>query len=241
MAFFETQRPSQPAFNAPAVVLWLIGAFVLGYLPSLLLSPEAWSAIQFNYAFVPARYAYEFLAAHDPPINPGTAFDQAAPFFTYMFLHAGLAHLLVNSLWFLAFGPVVARRFGPLLFLLFFFACGIAAVLVHLALNWESMNPVVGASGAVSGIMAAAMRMVRLSGTYSFRGDIPLAPILSRPVLTFTFVWAVINVVAGLIGLGAGPGPHLIAWEAHMGGFAAGLVLASLFDRIAKRRGSALA
>lgn len=239
MAFFQTQQPHEPVLRAPAVVLWLIAALVAAHLPQFFFTEAEWNAIVFNYAFVPARYAYEFLAERN--IDPGNGFDQAAPFFTYMFIHAGWGHLIVNSLMLLAFGPTVARRFGAPLFLVFFFACGIAAILVHLAFNWESMTPVVGASGATSGLMAAAIRMVRLPGSFSFKGDVQLAPIFSRPVLTFAFVWALINVIAGLMGLGAGPGPHLIAWEAHMGGFFGGLVLAGLFDHLAKGRGSQLA
>jgi membrane associated rhomboid family serine protease len=239
MAFFQSGDSHEPAIRAPAVVLWLIALLAAVYAPRFFLSDQQWAGILFDFGFVPARYASDFLAARN--LDPGTPLEQAAPFFSYMFLHASIGHLLINSLWLLAFGPVVARRFGPAFFLLFYFLCGVAAVLAHLVCNWESLGPVIGASGAISGLMAAAIRMLRLPGAFSFSGDAPLAPILSRPVVTFTLVWVVMNAVAGLIGFGPDSGPHLIAWQAHMGGYFAGLLLAGPFDRFAQRRGKAIA
>jgi membrane associated rhomboid family serine protease len=239
MAFFHSTDSREPAIRAPAVVLWLIALLAAAYVPRFFMNDGQWARVLFDFGFVPARYAYEYLAARH--LDPGTPLEQAAPFFTYMFLHASIGHLVINSLWLLAFGPVVARRFGALLFLLFYALCGVAAVLAHLAFNWESLGPVIGASGAVSGLMAAAIRMLRLPGALSFSGEAPLAPLLSRPVLSFTLIWVVLNAVVGLIGLGPDAGPHLIAWQAHMGGYFAGLLLAAPFDSFARRRGKAMA
>jgi membrane associated rhomboid family serine protease len=117
------------------------------------------------------------------------------------------------------------------LFLLFFLICGVAGAAAHLAAYWGSTAPVIGASGAVSGLMAAGFRMLP-SGS----GDDPaaLAPLFSRRILAWTAVWAAINAFAGITGFGAGPGPAVIAWGAHLGGYAAGLVLAGPFDRLAR-------
>jgi membrane associated rhomboid family serine protease len=229
MAFLADPRSREPAVSAPLVVWLLIAALVGIELSHEYLWAGASDAVFYTYGFVPARYSAAFLAAHH--IDPGSIADRAIPFVSYMFLHGGLAHVAVNCVWLLAFGTIVARRLGPLLFLLFFVVCGVLAVVTHLALNWGSVEPVVGASGAISGLMAAGIRMLDMSAPWNRDPARPLAPILSRQVLSFTAFWTAANVLAGVTGLGAGPGVQLIAWQAHLGGYAAGLVLIGLFDR----------
>ena len=96
------------------------------------------------------------------PVMPWrAAFGLTVPLVSHMFLHGGFLHLTVNCLWFLAFGPIVARRYGTAMFLLFFFVCGVAGALTYLAFNWGSPEPVIGASGGISGLMAAGIRMLR--------------------------------------------------------------------------------
>ena len=120
MAFLQDSRPpSQPLLNAPASVLWLIGAILMAHAVRVLL-PRDWAdVILTDYAFIPARYAGAGAAE--------SFLQQAIPFVSHIFLHANLGHVLVNSLWLLAFGPVVARRLGAVKFLLFFLFCGVAA------------------------------------------------------------------------------------------------------------------
>jgi membrane associated rhomboid family serine protease len=182
------------------------------------------------YALYPSRYSRAFLETHVPPADPGNILERAIPFVSYMFLHASLAHVAVNCALLLAFGSIVARLFGTLRFFLFFFLCGIAGAAVHLALNWGSDVPVVGASAGVSGLMAAG-----------FRGIAPtsprhrLAPIFSPRILVWSAIWVLANVVAGLTGLGAGRF-EVVAWQAHLGGYAAGLLLAGPFDFWERKR-----
>lgn len=222
MAFF--QDPSrQPFLRVPASVLWLIVLLIGLHAARVLLFPGSESDGLFEtYGFVPARYT---------GYNPGTLVSRLLPFVTYLFLHGSWSHVLFNSVWLLAFGPAVARRFGPVLFLIFFLVCGVVAALTHLAVYRESIAPVIGASGAISGLMAASFRMIALGP-----GDEPaaLAPLFSARILGWTAIWAAINAFAGITGFGAGPGPAVIAWGAHMGGYAAGLVLAGPFDRLAR-------
>ena len=217
MAFLQDSRPpSQPLLNAPASVLWLIGAILMAHAVRVLL-PRDWAdVILTDYAFIPARYA----GAAD------SFLQQAIPFVSHIFLHANLGHVLVNSLWLLAFGPVVARRLGAVKFLLFFLFCGVAGAAVHLAVYWGSFGAVVGASGAVAGLMGAGMRMV-YGGFYG----LPLAPILSKRIIVFSLMWTAVNVVSGVIGFGAGDDVMLVAWVVHLGGYFAGLLGIELFDR----------
>jgi membrane associated rhomboid family serine protease len=224
MAFLHPGPARQPAFQAPAIVLWLIGALLAAHAGRMALDPAHSADIIVTYAFIPARYAM-----------PGSLWDRAVPFVSHLFLHGGWGHVVMNSLWLLAFGPVVARRFGGALFLLFFLICGAAGAAAFLALNWGEANPVVGASGAVSGLMAAGLRLMPGMFAWAQPGEARLAPILSRPILSFSLIWGALNLAVGLIGgsfLGA---DGAIAWQAHLGGYLAGLLLAGPFDALRPR------
>jgi membrane associated rhomboid family serine protease len=228
MAFLQPHAPRQPIFNIPGVIVWLIAALAAAHaVRASLLTPEQSEAWIEQYAFIPARYSPAFLAAAH--IDPGAWWSQALPFVTYMGLHNDYGHLAINSAGLLAFGPVVARRFGTFLFLLFFIICGVAGAAACLAVDWGSPVAVIGASGAISGVMAAAFRLLP---TINPRADEPaLLPLRSRQFLLFALVWVGINVITGVTGIGAGGQTALIAWQAHLGGFFVGMLLAGPFDR----------
>jgi len=195
--------------------------------------PSLSDALVYEYGLYPLRYSHAFLESH--MANPGTLWERVVPFLSYLGLHGSWMHLIINCLWLLAFGPIVARRFGNVLFLLFFLACGVAAALCYLALNWGSPVPVVGASGAISGLMAAAIRMLPGQAPWVTQSEAPLAPLLSRQILVFSAIWAGINLLTALTGLGVGGESGLIAWQAHLGGFLAGLLLCGPLDRLRPR------
>ena len=234
MAFFQDQRPSrEPFLNAPAIVFWLIGVLVVAHVGRELL-PEPWPRyLLFQFSFIPARYSAAALAASGIP-EPGLV-DQLIPFVSYMFLHGNYMHLGVNSLWLLAFGPIVAKRLKTTKFLLFFLFCGIASAALHLAFYFGAVEQVVGASGAISGLMGAAIRI--FYGRILFRHVTPegvappLAPLFSRPIIGFTAIWLVANFIAGVTGLGLTDATQSVAWVAHLGGYLAGIVTIPVFDR----------
>ncbi len=233
MAFFQEGVPRQPFLRAPAAVVWLIAALAGAHaLRVFAFAPQS-DAIIMSYGFVPARYAD---LAHG--LGPTSVLALAVPFVSYIFLHGSFTHLLVNSIWLLAFGPIVARRLGTLMFFVFFLVCGIAGAFVHLACNWGSPAPVVGASAAISGLMAAGFRMLPLSVAGERR---ELAPILSPRIVVWSLIWVGVNIVAGVSGLGTGAEMQLVAWQAHLGGYAAGLLLAGPFDRLGRPEASDLA
>lgn len=226
MAFLQPLPPHQPLFRIPAVVVWLIAFLAAAHFARTLAGPAQNAAWIFHYAFIPIRYAHGFAA-----VQGGDGWwAQAVPFVSYMALHNDALHLAINSLWLLAFGPVVARRFGAGLFLLFFCVCGVAGAATHLALNWGSPMPVIGASGAISGLMAAGLRLLPTLRPQT--GAVALMPILSRQFLLFSLVWIGMNIVAGVTGIGVGGESGLIAWQAHLGGFLAGVVLTGPFDTL---------
>src|SRR5262245_7013959 len=170
MAFFQDQRPSrEPFLNAPATIFWLIGALVAAHVVRVTL-PQPWPEnLLVEFAFIPARYSEAALAAGVLP--PTGLIGQAVPFISYMFLHGDYVHLGINSLWLLAFGPIVAKRLKSTRFLLFFLLCGIASAFTHLVVYFGAVETVVGASGAVAGLMGGAIRI--FYGRMLYGGQVP--------------------------------------------------------------------
>ncbi len=155
---------------------------------------------------------------------------------TYSLLHGSLPHLAVNMIWLAAFGSPLANRIGAARFVLFWAATSIAAAALHFLVYPLDNAPLVGASGAISGMMGAAarfgFRIERDSGGSAFGGPIlPIGQVLRlRTVVSFLAVWMVVNLATGLLGVGPGERSQ-IAWEAHIGGFVVGFFLVHLFDR----------
>ncbi|WP_293376846.1 rhomboid family intramembrane serine protease [Phenylobacterium sp. SCN 70-31] len=158
---------------------------------------------------------------------------------TSQFLHGGWPHALMNAAFVLAFGAPVARFFGPrpggvTAFFLLYLVCGVLAALGFAAFHWGQYAPMVGASGAASGLMGAAARL--LGGPNANGGRV--GPLLSQPVTGMGLAWIVINLILAVTG-GAfmpGAGEAGVAWEAHLAGFAAGVLLIGPVGWLAGRR-----
>lgn len=145
--------------------------------------------------------------------------------FTSMFLHAGWLHLGGNMLYLLIFGDNVEDRFGHFKFFIFYVLCGLAAGLAQYAISMFSENPTLGASGAIAGVLAAYLilfpgRRVRV---------LLAAWIINLPALLVIGAWIVIQLVSGIGSLSDVTNSGGVAYMAHIGGFAAGLVLTSFF------------
>jgi membrane associated rhomboid family serine protease len=231
----------EPIFNVPGVVLWLLAAMFAVHLLRSLLSPAEGFWLTEALAFVPGRLVGSAREL------PGGQVAIVSAFLTHLFVHGDLTHLLINSAWLLAFGTPVARRIDTARFLAFFFLCGIAGALLYLAVRvagGDALIPVVGASGAISGLMGAAFRFL-FRGIERSKGlrDIGSVPLMSlketlrdRRVLLTAAVWTALNGLQawGAVGLTAAAG---IAWEAHLGGFYAGLLLYGSFEPCTNRGG----
>jgi len=147
-----------------------------------------------------------------------------APLLTSAFLHAGALHLAFNA-WFLwVFGPAVEDRLGRLKYLGLYFACAIASALAHVAVQPGSAVPLIGASGAIAGVLGAHLILMPRSWIFSYIPPIWVVPI---PSLVFLALWMA-GQMAGARSLlplalsGVPVAPHDIAWAAHIGGFAFG-------------------
>jgi membrane associated rhomboid family serine protease len=232
----------QPIFNVPPVVVTLL--VVLGLIHAMrdLLLPEQLDRVLiWTFAFVPARYDASALI---DGLLPGGWGAEIWGFFTYAYLHADLMHIGFNGVWLLAFASPVERRFGGLRFLLFFAVTVAAGALAHLLTHAGELAPLIGASAGVSGAMGAAARFAFERGgpleMWHRRPEdthrVPAAPLLvalrNPRVLTFLVVWFGLNLLFGLGSLPLGSDHQTVAWEAHVGGFLAGLLLFSAFDPV---------
>jgi membrane associated rhomboid family serine protease len=223
-----------PALTAYVLLLAIIHLRVL--LPPAF---EEWTIEVFG--FIPKRYDTTLLDV----TFPGGAGAKVWSFVTYSLLHANLSHIVFNVLWLLPFGSALARRFGAVRFYIFMAVTAAAGALAHFITHEHALAPMIGASASVSGTMAAALRFAFVQGSFlSFsRGDADAAakvPALSLwralrngRVLGFLAIWFGVNIVFGVgsIAVGMEEGQS-VAWQAHIGGFLAGLFLFSLFDPV---------
>ncbi len=239
--------PREPILNLPGAVTALIAAFVVIHvITTMVLSEDEAVEILLLFAFIPLRYAPEAIPAGF--VFPGGPAADVWTFVSYAALHGSWAHLLVNALWLIAFGSAVEKRFGPVRFLLFSVVCAAAGAGLHLATHVGDPVPVVGASAAISGLMAAATRFVfeiggplgalRARGNWAFsQPAASLAQVFSNPTaLAFLGVWFALNLFIGLAGGAVIGEAATIAWQAHIGGLVAGLLVFPLFDPVPRRR-----
>lgn len=235
------RAPSEPIFNVPAAVTATIAVLVVIHAArEFVLSPLADDYVLRLFAFVPLRYESTVLPRS---LWPGGVWADIWTFVTYALLHGSWPHLGLNAVWLLAFGTPVARRFGTLRFILFFAVTAAAGAAVHLWWYAGLPVPMVGASASISGFMAAAMRFAfQRSGPLGLIGRndeayrvpaLPLTAVLRDPrVLAFLGVWFGLNLLFGLGSIGIDSGEQAIAWQAHIGGFLAGLLAFALFDPV---------
>jgi membrane associated rhomboid family serine protease len=232
----------QPMFNVPPVVVGVVGALLaIHALRVWLLDARTGVWLITTFAFIPLRVT---AASAFATVFSGGGGERIWSFVTYALLHASWGHVLINVLWLAAFGSPLAWRFGATRFLLFSAVGAIAGAAFHLAVYPQSAVPMVGASAAISAHMAGASRFVFAHGGPLWRGHgsavyrqpaPPLGAVLSDGrVLSFLGVWFAVNLVFGLAGASPGIASGAIAWDAHIGGFLAGLLLFPLFDPIRK-------
>jgi membrane associated rhomboid family serine protease len=231
--------PREPILTLPGALTAYVLLLAVIHL-RVLLPPELENWTIDAFGFIPKRYDSTLLAID----FPGGEGAKIWTFVTYSLLHANLSHIGFNVLWLLPFGSALARRFGAIRFFLFMAVTAAAGALAHLVTHEHAVAPMIGASASVSGTMAAAIRFAFVRGSFlSFnRGDADAAarvPALSLMralrngrVLGFLGIWFAVNIIFGVGSLAIGAEGASVAWQAHIGGFLAGLLLFSLFDPV---------
>jgi len=217
-------RDKNPTDLFPLITLSIIVANVVMFAYQVSLGDRQFQQFTISFALIPAAYLAN-------PFSPG----QYTLMFTSMFLHGGLLHLVGNMLFLWIFGNNIEDYFGHVRFALFYLACGAIATLAHIFAHPSSAVPVIGASGAISGVLGAYFlifpraRVVTLIPIFFFLYFIEV------PAYFFLGVYILLQILSALptlsVGAAAAQG---IAWFAHIGGFFAGILLLLV---IGKRRG----
>ena len=219
-------RDTIPARNPPIATWTLIIVNALAFLLELTMAPPELDYFARLFGIVPARYMHADWAAA-VGLSPGTYW----PFLTSMFLHGSGLHVLGNmwTLW--IFGDNVEDRMGPGGFVAFYLICGLIAGIVHVVTNPDSTLPTLGASGAIAGVMGAYFLLFPHSRIIVMFPLLFLPLFFELPAVTYLAVWALSQVFSGSLSLAVADGVGGIAWWAHVGGFAAGLILQFFFVR----------
>ena len=232
------------------IVNWMLlfaNVLVFLYMAIVLSDPESQQAFADRFGLLPGRVSYAFTHPRIFLDAPWPAFREAVlPFFTHMFVHGGLAHVGMNLWFLLIFGDNVEGRLGHKGYLAFYFACGIVAAALHVASIHpgalgviggqaggspeELDRPMVGASGAIAGVLGAYVVMFPRAQVLAF-----LPPIFVFPVSAWVFLGFWFALQFWFARRPADTAGIAVAYWAHVGGFAAGLVLALFAPRRPRR------
>lgn len=248
----------EPAINLPGWLTIFIVVLLAIHGLRALLSPVGDLDLLTRFGFLPGRWSAEFgwtgvdalvASARDGFDEEGAAIREgfaryvmeepgphAWTFLTYALLHGSWTHVVLNCVWLAAFGAPVVRRIGSLRSLALALATATGGALAHWAANPESLQPMIGASAIVSGVMAAASlfafepRRARVGAPPASRLQPYAGLIRNRTAVMFLGSWFVLNILFGLLAAPLGLVEGGIAWEAHIGGLVVGLLLFPFLD-----------
>ncbi|MCF7804645.1 MAG: rhomboid family intramembrane serine protease [Candidatus Marinimicrobia bacterium] len=215
-------KDDNPVRRTPYVTYGLVGLNIAVFLIQSLMSAAG------------GRAAYQYMMTHFALI-PGFLFDELGmvgsivPFFSSIFMHGGLFHLGGNLLYLWIFADNIESELGHTKFLLFYLLCGIGASLTQIAIDWNSTIPIIGASGAISGVLGAyylRFPNARVAVLFLFF----FIQVIWVPAKLVLGVWFAMQIFSGLGSIGASGGG--VAWFAHIGGFVAGIVFFNLLYHI---------
>ena len=224
-------RDSIPSKTFP-YVNWLIIALNLAvFLFELSLGQEALESMFYLYGLVPARYS-------NPEWGQSVGLESFnyIPFLSNIFLHGGWAHFIGNMWTLYIFGDNVEDRMGHGSYFLFYLISGIAATATHYFLNINSTIPALGASGAISGVMAAYMFLFPKSKILFFIPIFFLPYLVEISALIYIGFWFMMQLFSGTVSLVSTPNATGIAFWAHIGGFIAGMVIFRFFLKAKKQK-----
>ena len=218
-------RDTNPSRTIPVVNYFLITTNVIVFLYEFSLSKEMTNFV-FNFGLIPFNFTSDLQSYQ---VNPGTVL----PLFTSMFLHGGWMHLLGNMLFLFIFGDNVEDRFGHFKYFFFYIVAGLAAAFTQIYMSPDSQIPMVGASGAIAGVLGAYVFMYPTAKITTLIPIFFFFQIIELPAFLFLGIWFLLQIISGMFALGIGADAGGVAWWAHIGGFAAGAVL---FPFLRKRK-----
>jgi len=205
----------------PLVTYTLIGACIIPFLLQQSLEEVESQRLIYSFGIIPA------LLLEHARLAPGLMFvSPEAALFTSMFLHAGWIHLIGNMLYLWIFGDDVEDSMGRYRYLVFYLLCGLAGALSHVAAHPTSEIPVVGASGAVSGVLGAYLLLYPHARILVLLPMGPFSRLVRLPAFLVLGFWIVFQLLNAAFAAAQENG---VAWYDHIGGFVTGLALVPLF------------
>lgn len=211
-------KDDNPTRIIPYVTFTLIGLNLLGFLMELQAPGfEAQRKLILSMGAIPVRFFYETRV-------PEFFLPTWMTIFTCLFLHAGWLHLGSNLLYLWIFGNNVEEYLGHGRFAIFYLLCGVAGTWGHMLLNPSSQIPLIGASGAIAGILGAYLVLYPRHQVLCLLFLFIIVQMIRLPAIWVLGFWFLIQVFQGTMSLG-GSGSDGVAWFAHVGGFLAGLIL----------------
>lgn len=223
----DNRQIKEPFFNLPRMTKYLVGSILLVYLLQTLIVPGVFGEngrgiFVYYLAYIPGRFIGFFTGEY--PLSISVLISPIS----YMWLHGGLVHLILNIVTLLAFGAGLERRYGPRTLLKIFFISGLFGLVVHSVVFTSDLHPVIGASGGISGLFAAVLVMLNRDGMLGGQKGYPRKQIFvgqafwQNRLFPIAIVWIVISILPAFFYLFS-PGGSNVAWTAHLGGFLAGL------------------
>jgi membrane associated rhomboid family serine protease len=213
-------KDDNPTRTFPFITVGLIAANT-GVFFLQLVSSFQFSQIVYSYGAIP-HFLLTFSTVQ--PLHP------VLTIFTSMFLHGGLLHLSTNMLFLWIFGDNIEDRLGHIRFVVFYLLCGIAAAYGHAITEPSSMLPMIGASGAVSGVLGAYLLLFPQARVHTLVFFGFFVQVIRLPALLVIGFWVVIQFINGLLSSGT-PGQGGVAWFAHIGGFISGVIILKILLR----------
>jgi len=223
-------RDSTPSGSVPIVTMGLIAINVIIWFYEISLGRYA-DRFVMEYGLIPARFVNYY------GLEGGFLDNAVVPLFSSIFMHGGWMHVIGN-MWFLwIFGDNVEDRLGHFRYLVFYLLSGIGASLVNVMFHPDSRIPTIGASGAISGILGAYLVSFPHSRVYTLFILFIFIRFIEVPAYVFLVVWFVFQFLAGTSELASHATDSAgVAYWAHMGGFAIGVILIWLFPKRSKFR-----
>ena len=213
-------RDENPSRTFPYVTLLLIGTNIAVFLYEISLAPRALERFVLSYGAIPAALL------SDSRVLPGGPSIPWVTLISSMFLHGGVMHLVGNMLYLWIFGDNVEDRMGQVRFLVFYLVCGIAAALIQIFVRPDSTAPLVGASGAIAGILGAYALLFPGARVQTLVFLFVFVRVIEIPALLLLGVWFLMQLLSAPASQGAG-----VAFFAHIGGFLTGMFLMAVFVR----------
>lgn len=213
-------KDDNPTRTFPFITVGLIAANS-GVFFLQLASSFQFSQIVYSYGAIP-HFLLTFSTVQ--PLHP------VLTIFTSMFLHGGLLHLFTNMLFLWIFGDNIEDRLGHIRFIVFYLLCGTAAAYGHAITEPSSMVPMIGASGAVSGVLGAYLLLFPHARVHTLVFFGFFIQVIRLPALLVIGFWVVIQFINGLLSSGT-PGQGGVAWFAHIGGFISGVIILKILLR----------